>query len=424
MGNMPPDLGLPGNWNNNNIPSGKYLQDIARRQLHEINTFLTLHKNDYQFVAANLDKITEILKAALEVKGPHQEKVIRRALELEHYYWVTPGKINAWVDLLGPMLSHALNISDPELTSLLFRSWGTYIYLIQSGSKPDASQQAFTAAMEYAAESDREDIRLLAQVERLNLNAHDLAELEGVKAQAEIILEKARNLHFPYVQGRVYYSIAIAYIRAGNLASAFEYAQYAAAIFMRIHNDPLAGQSLLNMIAALPQEQYVPYKNQLFEHLYRVLKRSNNVLLETLAYQSLSCQLLKQNKYDEARKVVLESWCLDRASHYRGNYGSTRHMLGMIQAERHRWVIARHHINTAYTHYKNTNERLQAANAHHAMAYIPLVKKDYPRAQMELNEALEEAYTLPPSRGRERLIGLIKADIIKAERGIQGLPLE
>jgi tetratricopeptide (TPR) repeat protein len=411
-----PLLNLPDDWKVVDIPDLSALQAAAEHALHDINAFLIITKNDPQAIAAQLDSFAEILRAAVEVEGSHQEKVIRLALDLESYYWLNHGKVDAWVKLLVPMITHTLNQDLPDLRSRLFQSWGVYIYLTQSGQKPDASQNAFEAALDYAADSNRPDIRLLAEVEHLNLDSHDPRYFEPVKERAEALLKKAHELKYAYAQGRVYLSLANAYRAAGIFDPVFDYAQQALAIFAQSQHYGLAGQAVLYL---LPQaKDGSQYRQNLLAYLNDLLEHSGNALLQSSVCQSRACQLYKQKNYAAARVEVLQSYTMDRINHYQGNQASNRHMLGLIQTELHHWTTARQHLNAALALYWDRNDQSQIVNLQHALAYIPLVQKHYPQAYKELSHVLDLARALPSSRWRNTIITMIEEDIEKTRSGM------
>jgi tetratricopeptide (TPR) repeat protein len=423
--NTPPDeplsqllkrLGLPPDYNHKRhahyIPTHSDLQRAAVYALDEWTAFLVLHHDTPAVIADRLTELADIVKAICAIDGDHRARAVRLGLELDHHYWWSQNKADEMPGLILFMLSTALDIGDQRLLSRVYRMWSVYLYLAQDQPK---SKKALDMALEYADDSGREDLALLARIERFNLEAA-LIELDEAEIRANELLVEARRLHYTYAQGRIYLSLARAYHRATVSHMTFMYAQQALTIFVQESQPDLAGQAVDEMLGSLQQQRGSSpvFTSNLLAYLEHLLEACVNPWFQASTYYHQAVQSHIQKDYDRARAYVLKAWMHYRIIRQPESCISAVHMLGLIQTKRQRWNIAARHLKTAADFYQKMNNAVMSVHIHHALAYIPFEQGDFRRAVDQLETVLVQAEALPEEAARERLVGLICGDMEEA----------
>lgn len=391
------------------IPTHSDLQRAAVYALNEWTAFLVLHQDEPAVIAEHLTELADIVKAACGINGDHRVWAIHLGLELDPWYWWGQNKVDEMPGLIIEMLTTALDIGDQRLISRVYRMWSVYLYLTQDQPK---SKKALDMALEYAEDSAREDLALLAKIERFNLDIADMPLVEA-KLKASQLLSAARNLNYTYAQGRVYLSLARACHHAALPHETFMYAQQAFAVFVNENLPELAGQAIDEMLGSLQQQSgHSPiYISRLFAYLEVLMESSVNPWLQAAVYHHQAVHHLIQKQYDRARTGALKAWLHYRKIRQKASCISVIHMLGLIQTKRQCWNIAAHHLSTATDFYGKMDYAVLAVQAQHALAYIPFEKGDFERACAELKTVLSMAKKLPEEGARERLVQLIQDDL-------------
>jgi len=407
-------LGLPPEWNPKYIPDGGDLARAARRVLDDKTAFVLLHKDEPDVIADHLDELASIVLATSQVKGDHQAKAIRLGLTLEPIYWISRNKLHDWLDMFSPLLKVASEIHHDDLQSELFRAWGIYLYLANLG--PD-STPPLDASLEYAADSGRADLALLAQLERLNAQVTTLS-LTEVQAEAEAILVCAAQLNFTYVQGRTYLSLARAYQFKSLPTTAFTYAQQALAFFFSLGIRSMMIEALNIMIGSMQKlHGSSTYGQQLLYWMKTLSAQMSIPWYQITAYQHHAAHSFHEGNYETARAWLIKAWLKNRATFQLSNSEpEILHLLGMVQSRRQRYALAERHLLRAYRLYQARNMPQQAVHAHHAWAYVSFEKGDFVTAVQRLEKTLSLAQALPEEATRRRLTTLIEEDILEARR--------
>ena len=402
----------------NNIPSSDDLQEAAMRVLREIIAFMMLHRDEPEIVVREMERIIPALKAAIEVDGPHQPKAITVGLELNLDYWWRKNRLHEWIDVLIPLLSHALNLGRADFLTTIYRAWALCLHLM---GKTDAATRALAAAADYAQDSERADLALLVRTEIFNLQVWEMS-LNDAQAEARALLDEARRLDFPYVQGRAYLSMARVYQRHGtDPEQIFINAQQAFLFLNRANVPSLAAEAVNAMIGALQLTRQHPagYVARLFETLESLIRRTASPWPQGALYHVQSVAHYHRGQLDEARRTALLSYQLFRDLGY--SHGRTRatHQLGLIQTKRHRWNLAELHLKGVLRIYQALHEDTMAVNARHALAFIAVEQGDDARALVLLQETLDAAKDLAPGTERDRLIELIQSDIDEVRKRLE-----
>ena len=335
-------------------------------------------------------------------------------MELRQRYWLAADKLDAWVNLIMPLLKTALEIKDRELQSRLYLTWSAYLNVASS----PAIANALEAASDYADDSGRADLKLLVRVERLNANVLKM-KLSDVQAEAAVIQAEAKQTRYDYVQARAYLLLGRAFSSKALYRESFSYAQQALVLFASIHVMALAGEGVILMLGSLNHRSgySLVYRTVLMDYLETLshLTANNPILAAALAYfQGVEYYHLEQ--YDRAREFILRARQRYAIAHYRPSLRRCAHMLGLIQTKRRRWKAAAWHLSTAYAYYMNAGERTYAAQTEYALASIPFEQHDWRTARSSLTVARATAQRLPEGTARDRLIWLIETDIAEAER--------
>ncbi|NLF78402.1 MAG: hypothetical protein GX573_22140 [Chloroflexi bacterium] len=409
---------MPDDFDPNNIPSADDMQEAAMRALREIIAFMMLHRDEPEIVVREMERIVPILKAAIEVDGPHQPKAITIGLELNLDYWWRRNRLHEWIAVLMPLLSHALNLGRADFLTTIYRAWALCLHLM---GKTGAAARALEAAADYAQDAERADLALLVRAEIFNFQVWEMS-LNKAQAEARMLLDEARRLDFPYVQGRTYLSMARIYQRHGaDPERIFIHAQQAF-LFLNQANVPgLAAEAVNAMIGALQLTGQHPggYVAQLFETLESLIRRTANPWPQGALYHVQSVAHYHRGQLDEARRTALLSYQLFRELSY--SHGRTRatHQLGLIQTRRHCWNLAELHLKGVLRTYQALHEDTMAVNARHALAFIAVEQGDDPRALVLLQAALDAARALSPGPERDRLIELIQPDIDEVRKRLE-----
>lgn len=400
----------------NFVPTGDELADAAMKALHNEVAFLILHRDNPQTILDRMERIIEVARAASQVKGPHQTKAIKLGLAIKSEYWMHYHNIRKWQALLLDLLSTARDLEDYELQYEIYRVWGFYLYATHQ--QPGAAK-ALETALEYAADLKREDLQLLARVERFNLQIPDM-KLEDAQIEASAILHEAHRLNAIYVQGRVYFSLARAFQYASQFDYVFMYAQQALAIFLSAEIIGLAGEAVSKMLASgqVQNDHAMVYQLRLLALLEALAKRTPHPWFQVSAYHHWAAMLYHRQQYDAAREYILKAWAKMREIKYMDSQVRAKHLLAMIQAKRQRWGLARRYLQTCIEKYREANDHVQSIHAKHAIAFVFDEQGNYQKSLDVLKEALGESQALPEGHARRRLIMLLQADIEDVERRI------
>jgi hypothetical protein len=279
------------------------------------------------------------------------------------------------------------------------------------------AEVSLEAALEYAEDSKRPDMRLLAHSERFNSKAHQLP-LPELEAEASDILARARSMKYVYVQGRVFLSLAIAYRNVGHYEDVFMCAQQSLVYFLQEDHVDMAGQAVGAMLGALTVRSghFPPYRNLLFSYLEQLNDRSLSPRFHGATSHQHSLLAFRTGDYDAARRYLLEAYCYYRSFNYRRDQASLSHMLGLIQSHRQNWAMAERHLKASRQLYRHQKNLLWRVNSRHALEYIPFLQGDYQRAVVRLQKARRLAWALPEDWGRDRVIAEIQKDIDEALR--------
>jgi hypothetical protein len=415
---QPGDIGLPSDYDLRYIPTGDDLQRAAVQALHRETSFVVVNRDTPQAIADRLDTIAEIVLAASQVKGEHQAKAIRLGLALELEYWLARDRLDDWPNLIVPLLKTSLAIGDHELQSRIYRAWSMYLFVSRDRTR---AAQALVAALDYAGDAGREDLKLLIRAEHFNLRVLEMS-LDEAWAEAETLLTGARRLNYAYILGRVYFSLARAYQIAALPRETFQYAQQALVIFLQWDVIGLAGECIGAMLNSLYyQDAHLDrYASRLLTTLETLSRSSASPFFQAVACYNQGFRLYHRADYEQARCQVLRAWLIYRTLKYRESIERVRHMLGLIQIKRHRWAAAERHLNAACTYYKRAGQAVSAVHAQHALAFIPYEQGDFPRALEALEAVLAQAQALPEKAAHEWLARLVAADIDDVRHRLNG----
>jgi hypothetical protein len=407
----PRDLGLPPDYDPNAIPKLSDLQRASIEALDRETAFLVLHQDEPGKIIERLDKIANVSRAASQIKGPHRAKAIKLGLELKLNYWQAANKLDKWVDLIFPLLEASLDIQDRTLESRVYRAWSVYLYTTRD--QPAAARQALEAATDYAHESKRADLKLLARAECLNAGVLQMS-LEQAQAEAEAILAEARQLKYDYVRGKVYLSLARAYDSRILSKESFAYAQQATIFFVRLNILTLAGESALFMLGSLSytaEGGSEHYRARLAAYLESVARRSASPILQGGVSYFQGLEHYRQGNYDNARACILVAQRQYAGARYRSGAWRCIHMVGLVQSKRGQWAMAARHLNAARTYYLSVGEDALAVEAQYALAFISYEQGDWARTRLLLEEMLQSAQQLSDEAARQQFVKNITADI-------------
>jgi tetratricopeptide (TPR) repeat protein len=417
---IPPDkLGLPEDYDPQYIPKKSDLRHAAIMALDRETAFVILHQDEPGKIVERLDKIADVARAASQIEGDHQAKAVKLGLELRLHYWMASNKMDEWVNLIMPLLETALNIQDRELQSRIYYTWSLYLYIARD--RPTAVDVTLEAASDYAEESDRADLKLLARAERLNAGVLKMT-LQDAQTEAHTILVAAKQLKYDYVQGRAYLALARACGNRGLYTQTFAYAQQALVFFAPLNVTGLAGECVNFMLGSLSYsaDYSAVYRSRLLDYLERLSQYSVSPILQAALSYYQGVQNYHLENYDKARECMLHARRKYTAAHYRPSVRRCAHMLGLIQTKRSQWKMAERHLSTAYAYYADAGEKTNAVQAQYALAFIPYEQSDWLRARPLLQKTLEMAQELPDETARDRLVKLIQTDIEEVDRRLAG----
>jgi len=416
----PGDIGLPPDYDPRYIPTGDDLQRAAVQSLHRETSFVVVNRDTPQAIVDRLDTIAEVVLAASQVKGEHQAKAVRLGLALELEFWLARDRLDDWPNLIVPLLKTSLEIGDRELQSRIYRAWSMYLFVSQDRTR---AAQALVAALDYAGDAGREDLKLLIRAERFNLRVLEMS-LDEAWAEAETLLAAARRLNYAYIQGRVYFSLARAYQIAALPRETFHYAQQALVIFLQWDVIGLAGECVGAMLNSLyHQDAHLDhYASRLLSTLETLGRSSASPFFQAVACYNQGLRLYHRADYERAREQVLRAWLIYRTLKYRESIERVKHMLGLIQIKRHRWITAERHLRAACAYYERAGQAAYTVHAYHALAFIWYEQDDFPHALTALEGVLVQAQALPEKAAREWLVRLVSADIDDVRRRLNGQP--
>ncbi len=425
--NLPPlpGLGLPDGYDPKFIPTSSELRRVAGNRLDWETAFMILNRDEPDLIVERLDELAAMVRAAISVQGPGMndperlpslKKAVRLGLELKLKYWLRANKFEDWIDLIGPLLTTAIQIK--EFQPAVFLHWSIYHY---TDGELARAQKALAVSREFAAESGREDLALLAQSYQFNFDAPQM-NLDNVEKQAEELISKARRLGYGFVRGQVYVSLARAYAdQLRNSRKAFEYAQQALAILIHDDSVEMAGEALTLMLGmtGIKNNYSSVYRDRLRSYFEWIIEKSVNPIFQAAAYffQGRD-QYFYQGQFDEAMLPLLYAWRKYRQAHMPDNVARTLHMLGLVQTKRHHWPAAEFYICEALKRYRTMGHKSYEIHALHAHAFIPYEYQNWFRALSRLEVALAMALEHPDAVS-QAVIDEIKADIEDVKRKCQ-----
>jgi hypothetical protein len=416
----PGDIGLPPDYDPRYIPTGDDLQRAAVQALHRETSFVVLNRDTPQAIVDRLGEIAGVVLAASQVTGEHQAKAVRLGLALELEYWLARDDLDTWPDLIVPLLKTSLEIGDHELQSRIYRAWSIYLFVSRNRTK---AARALVAALDYAGDAGREDLKLLIRAEHFNLRVPEMS-LDEARAEADALLAEARRLSYTYIQGRVYFSLARAYQFAALPKETFQYAQQALMTFVEWDVIGLAGECIGAMLNSLyyRDAHLDVYASRLRAYLDMLGQSSASPFFQAVACYNQGFSLYHRANYDQSRAYVLKAWVRYRALKYRESLERVKHMLGLIQIKRHRWGTAERHLRAALAYYEQAGQAVYTVHARHALAFIPYEQGDFAPALEALEAVLVQAQALPDKAAREWLVQLIATDIEDARQKLNGPP--
>lgn len=409
----PKHFGLPETYthelDSRNIPTQHDMREVIPYALDELTAFLMLHKHDPDIVAQNLDRLVDVLTAAMAIKGQHMARAIRLGLCLEYPHWRAAKKIEKWRDLLAPMLGYVFETPDVDLQSQVYHTWGVYLHLT---NKSNGAAMALEKALEYAKESGRAEPMLIMRAESLNARA-TTSSLAEVRQEAQSILESARQLNLPHVQGRVHLSLARAYLAVDLPDHVFEHAQQALGYFFPLEIWNFAGEALLTMISGLlgKPDPNLTYRRSLMLYLQQLARQSDNLWLNTISSHQWAVEDFNSGNYPSAREYLLKTWDYYRLQGDLFNQAVVRHTLGLIQMKLQRWILAETHLHAARALYKQLNRQAAVVNVYHALALVLVYRGAVDQGVRRLKEALDRAQTLEDPETRAIIGQRIQDDI-------------
>ncbi len=415
----PSDLGLPDNADLDYIPTQEELRAAAVRALDDLTAMFILNHDNEQVIAERLDEIASILLAASQVPGSHQSKAIKLGVYRGPHFWEAQNKLDSYLQLIMPLLKTALEIGDPELQAEVYRAWGVCLHLTNSPQNRAQSKAALKIALEYAASSHDENLRLLAHVERFN-NQVENAQLLNPQLEAQALLAEARRLKNSYLEGRVYLTLAIYYHKQLDYQQTFLYAQQSAIIMWFEKDYRMLGAAINYILSAVhPQNMHQAYFQELLNALEKISTYTIAPWIKATLYHDKAVQHYQRGNYDEARRSLLQSRLCFREQRFQSNLAVSSHMLGLIQTKRHRWLLAEHHLRSATNRYQHTKaEQIHLIHVLHALAFVPYEKGDYEKALVQLQATKQSAEALPASPACDWIIRELNADIAKTENKI------
>lgn len=415
------DLGLPDDWEQKYIPTEAELQKAAVRRLDDEIAFVLLHKqNDPQAIADRLEEIADIARVTSFIKGEHQARGIRLGLALELKYWLMRDMVDQWIHLLMPLISVAIDLKDAELEAEVFYAWGLYHYYISYEQKPDAPKKdapstMLDIALKYAEASQNEGLRLLARAERFNVKVLRMS-LDEARMEADAILARARAINFPYITGRIYFSLARRCHSEGNFINMFEYAQHSIGYFCKQNQVLFAGRAVSLMMSALHPEDghgHV-YRRLLVDYLLKLAQKSDSPRFQATAFQQQARQFFYEENYEQARIYLLKAQQRYRSIHVTSERARIGHMLGMIQTHRRRLGVAECYLKAAIRRYEDRGQEFWKVTAHYALALVPGEVGDKTLTLRRLGEVRDMAQALPVEK-HNGLVKMIQAKIDEVE---------
>jgi hypothetical protein len=420
-----PGLGLPDDYDPKFIPTSSELRRVAKDRLDWETAFMILNHDDPDLIVERLDELADMIRAAISVQGPDLrnperlpslKKAVRLGLELNLKYWLRAKKYEAWIDLIGPLLTTAIQIK--EFQPAVFLHWSIYHYI---GGELVRAQKAISASREFAAESGREDLALLAQSYQFNFDAPNM-NLDEAEEQAGKLITEAQHLGYGFVRGHVYVALARAYSdQLRDPQKAFEYAQQALTILMCMGLIELASEAVMLMLSIGARNDHsAVYRDQLRSYFECVIEKSVNPIAQASFYffQGRD-QYYYRGQFDKAVLPLLYAWRKYRQAHLLDNVARTLHMLGLVQTKRRKWSAAEFYICEALKRYQAMGKKGYEIHALHAHAFIPYEYEDWTLALARLEIALALALE---NRGATTLavIEEIKNDMEDVKKKLQG----
>ncbi|RPI99847.1 MAG: hypothetical protein EHM39_05810, partial [Chloroflexi bacterium] len=366
-----------------------------------------------QKIIERLDKLADVARAACLILGPHQAKAVRLGLELHLRYWLGANKVDGWFHLIMPMLDAAVKMEEPDLQSRVYHMFSIFLYVCRE--KPGALQIMLDNAMEYAAEAKREDLRLLIRAESFNARAQAMS-AEEASNEADAICKEARRLNYTYAEAMGYVALARNYLARRLYAESFAYAQQAFILFASLNVMGQAGAAVMFMLPSVRQIGTSDYHAHLSAYLEKLSQQTAIPFLQAIMSFFQARGLYERGDCEQARRSLLDAWRYYHAAHHRSGLKRCTHMLGLIQTRRGRWAIAERHLRAAHQYYSRVGEQTYAADAFYALAFVPYMQGDFPRARSLLIEAQAIARQLPEAQVRDRLISTIQVDIDDIDR--------
>ena len=419
-----PGLGLPADYDPQVIPTFSELRAVADRRLDWETAFMILNHDDPDLIVARLDEMAEMIRAAISVQGPNLgnpdrypslKKAVRLGLALSLKYWLRANKFDAWLDLISPLLTTAIQME--EFQAAVFRHWSFYHSV---GGKLAPARAALEASQDYATESGRPDLALLAQAHRFDLDVSKM-DLDEADEQAKRLIDRAQDLGYDYVRGQVYVSLARAYseqLQDGK--KVFEYSQQALVILLHDDEVEVASDALTLMlgIIGMRDDHSLAYREALRAYFECLVEKSVNPIFQAAAYFFQGRGRFYQDQYDEAMLPLLNAWRKYRQMYLPMNVTRTLHMLGLVQTKRQKWAAAEFYLGKALERYRTMEHKGYEIHTLHARAFIPYEYEHWTLALSRLEEALAMALQHPDAVP-QAVIDEIKKDITEVKKKLR-----
>lgn len=402
------------------IPDGDELARAALMALHREVSFVLYNKDQPQVIAERLEKIDDVVCAALSVRGSsnaHLVKAIQLALLLDWRLWMLSRRFAAWQNVILLMISTMRELPDQQLQSRIFRAWGIFLFLSR---RYDSARAALDGAIENLKGLERDDLKLLMHTERFNLDA-EREPLASLQSRALDLLAEAERLHFRYIKGRVLFALALAYLRGGEFAAAFMYAQQAAVYFVAESDHGLAAQSLGLMVSArtIDSRGGNDHPLRILAYAERVMGTDKNPWYWARIYHEYGVHYHHRGQYDQAVTYALRAKEAYAVVDDTLGVAKMQHQLGLIRSRQEAWLLAENHFEEASALYQALHHYYWMIGVDHACGWNRYLQGLLHEALASLNKTLELALKHALDDGLwRRLIDLLREDITTVQNAI------
>ncbi len=412
------DLGLPLNDARPPSVGAEMLQRAIESRLARERAFLLANRDQPEIIARRMGEIARSTKAMLAVQGPFRPKVMRFALELEPRYWAAYGHLDEGLKFCYYLISVAFNLKDSQLQSRVFALWGHFTLFLR---RETVTHDLFTWALEKIEETDRADLKLLLRTELFNARVLKMKPAE-LAAEAETLLAEAEQLHFPYIKGRVYYTLARYYQYIGERIRAFEYAQQSLCYFYPDNTLELTTQVVGSMYANIAARgtSHQAYVGRLLSLWDQLVARNINPWYRAAALHFQAHEFFVRAFYHRARYYILHAWLTYCSVPDRVGCTQAQHMLGLLHTKLGNWKAAQYHLQVAWKRYAALGDTIRALHALHAWAYVEVERQNYACALYKLLKVRKDILKhVDDPEMRKHMLDLIDADIAEMRKHVQ-----